>query len=252
MAGDEDKSNAPSHLTACESACWMGGMHIVRLACLLALFALTLAEAREFTSADGKQSMKAEFIRYHKSLDQVTLRLSNGHNMVTEAKHFSEADREFFKERARQAALRDAVKVGVDENSNRHTHNTGQMAIRKLKAQYEFTLKNVSDYALEDLNLHYWVVVQRDQQDKPEIHKGDASISKLDAGGETEIKGPKLDLTLGAASTCNCPRVEASARMIGRDRILGERVEVRTADGKLIYSDSSSMRVDKALESSSK
>lgn len=206
--------------------------------------------ARDFQSADGSKTLAAEFIRYDKQRDRVTLRLSNGHNMVTEAKHFSEADREFFKQQARQAALPDALEVDVDDNSDRYTQNTGQMAIRKLKAQYEFSLKNISDYALENLDLRYWVVVGRDRKDTPEIHKGDANISQLDAGGETEIKGPKLDLTLGAASTCSCPKVEAAARMIGRDRILGERVEVRTADGKLIYADSSSVRVDKALEES--
>lgn len=214
----------------------------------LGLLTVGPASGREFTSSDGAKTLEAEFVRYSKKDDQVTLRLANGRNLVTGATFFSQQDRDFFEAQAREAALEQALKVDAKEHSDRENVNTGQMRIRREKVEFTFEIENVSDYNMDNLRVKYWVVVQYDNQQQPKIYEGSELISTLEARSTSNLKGPGFTLTLGAVSTCDCPKVKEAAAKIGRDRVVGERIEILAADGRLLYENSSSSKVDKALE----
>ena len=215
---------------------------------LLACLSLTAAHGRNFTSSDGQKTISAEFVRYSKKDDTVTLRLTNGRNLVTSSKFFSEADREFFAEQAKKMALFESIQVEMTKNKERVTTKGRKMGYHKDDVSCVFQIENGSGFDMEDLQVKHWVVVQYDNQKEPKVYSGSETISCLDANSQKLIPGPKISLTISAFSTCSCPRVVEAARKVGRDRILGERVEVRTSDGNLVFENSSSQRVDKIIQ----
>ena len=215
------------------------------LLALLALLPLGSLQARQFTSADGKQTLEAEFVRYSKKDGKVTLRLANGRNMVADASHFSASDQAFFEEKAKSSSLSSAVDVEVNENSERETRSGSQLRIRYEKFNFEFEIRNRSEFDLKDLKVKHWVVA--DRGGKPTVYKDETSLSSVAAKGSSDVAGPKFALITSARATCDCPKVIEQAKKMGGQKVVGTRVEVYGPDGSLIYEDSSSSKVDKAI-----
>lgn len=227
-----------------------------RLLMLMIAAALVgISHAREFKSADGSKTIRADFVRYNPRTGDVTLQMFDGRNMVTKADFFSEEDREFFREQFRESELQGSLSVRGHDKLTRDTRQENRLIISLDKADYIFTVKNKSDVNLENLTLKYWVVVERYNfgNEKNETFSGDVRIAELKAEGEAEANGPSIVLTKGAAPTGNVRDERTYARLLneaakyGRDDALGWRVEIFSSDGKLLLADSSSIRVDRVL-----
>ncbi len=223
------------------------------LAAILAgLLTLACASAREFKSADGAQTINAEFVRYSETRDQVTLRMPDGRNVISDAKRFSEADRQFFKEEALKEDLADAISVLVHDKIDRGTELIERLTYTYTMANYEITVKNESEHNLEDLTVKYWVLVERNQDGKTttETFNGEGPIKKLEAESKQTIPGPVVKLVTGAIANVHSERdlhLLDKAATVGRDRAIGHRVEVIDANGQTLYAKSSATRVDKAI-----
>jgi hypothetical protein len=222
---------------------------------LITSLVVGVSRAREFKSSDGEKTIIAKFVRYNPRTGQVTLLMSDGRNMVTEASLFSEEDREFFKEQYRDRELEGAISVRGHDKLDHDTRRENSLLIALTNADYVFTFKNESDVNLENLKVNYWVVTERYNFGKEtiEISNGEARIAELKGDGEAEVKGPHIVLTTGATPQGNVrddnhyQRLLNEAAKYGRDRNLGWRVEVFSSDGKQLLADSSSIRVDRAL-----
>lgn len=221
----------------------------------LALLSLHQASAREFKSADGEKTVIAEFVRYNPRTSEVTLRMANGRNMVTDSALFSDEDQAFFKEQFRNSQLDGAVSVRSHDKLNRDAYKEGKLLITFTDANYVFTIKNESEVDFDNLQVKYWVLVERYNKGETfnETFDGNATVQKLAKESDEEVAGPKIRLITGAVvnhTTDNdneANRLLNEAAKYGRDRAIGWRVEVHTADGKELYADSSSIRVDRAL-----
>lgn len=227
-------------------------------ACILLLLTgslLGLAQAREFKSADGSKTVEADFIRYNPRTGEVTLRMSNGRNMVTKSDFFSDEDQAFFQQEFRKTESEGAISIRGHDRLDRDAYRKDKLVISYTDADYVFTIKNSSEIDFKNLEVKYWVVVERYNQAGPmlETSNGSGAIDLLEKRSEKEVAGPSLRLTTGAApahATENegeARKMASEAAKYGRDRALGWRVEVYDAEGKLLHADSSSSRVDKAL-----
>lgn len=206
-------------------------------------------DAREFTSADGDQSIVAEFISYDTDNDTVALRLPNGRRIVSSAEAFSEGDRRYFIARDRREALKKAVNVDINRKTGRNTNTTsGSIEYEYKNYNYAFTIKNSSHLELKDLNFKYWIVIDRDNKgaSKIEMIEGRKAVASLSSNDKIEIEGPSVKLIQKAISlSCStCPKVRSQmtsrASEIGRDRLVGTMVEVSESNGKLLYRHSNS------------
>jgi len=216
------------------------------------LAACATAYAQEFTSADGSKQIIADFIDYDAKQQVVTLRLENGRKITSPAAAFSEGDRRYFVGRDKREALKTAIAVEVEKTTERDTENTvGGIEYTSKNYSYGFTIKNSSHLKLKDLNLKYWIVIDRDNKGdrKREIIEKEKSIASLGVNEAYTVEGPALSLRQKATSvSCSsCPKVRASvaarASEIGRDRIVGTAVEVTNNKGKVLYLHSDSKYV---------
>jgi len=223
---------------------------------LMAAAALVgLSHAREFKSADGTKTVKADFVRYNPRTGDVTLRMYDGRNMVTKADFFCDEDREFFREQFRESELDGALSARGHDKITRDSRRENGLIIALEKSDYIFTVDNESNVDLEDLEIHYWVVVERHNfgDEKLETFSGEARIAELKAEGKKEVNGPHIVLENGAAPIGNVrderhyQRLLNEAARYGKDRVLGWRVEIFSSDSKLLLAHSSSLRVDRAL-----
>ena len=236
---------------------WMIYLQGMKKLLMLTLIAalVGISHAREFKSADGTKTIRADFIRYNPRTGDVTLQLFNGRHMVTKADFFSEEDREFFREQYRASELEDTLSVRGHDKLTRDTRQENRLIISLDKADYIFTVKNKSDINLENLKVKYWVVVERYNfgDEKMETFSGETVIAELKADSDAEAKGPSIVLTKGATPTGNVRDERTYARLLneaakyGKDDALGWRVEIYSTEGKLLLADSSSIRVDRAL-----
>lgn len=223
---------------------------IAKFLSIIVFLGLALSlNAREFTSADGSKTMEAEFVRYDHDRQKVTLSTGDGRNMVSEASMFSEKDREFFIEAQKEADKKSAISVDTKTKSKNEKKVQGQMMMSYRTSNISFEVLNKSDSEFADMNLHYWVVVERDNRGNETINVTDGSVklNQVTASSKEEVEGPSITLTLGAASNCDCPRVAEAAARIGRDRIIGTKVEVVDKEGTVVFSDVSSNRVEDYL-----
>lgn len=218
------------------------------------LASLTIAvHAREFKAAEGDQSLEAEFVRYNVRNGNVTLRSGVGRNLVVPASKFRKEDVDYFIQQQKAADQKDAITVVIKEDNDRENEKRGQILYKIKNSKLVVNLRNSSGFPFEDLKLDYWVVIERDNkgEEKVEIVSDSKEISTLAASDAMEIEGPTVLLTQGAVSVCTtgCPKVAQRAALIGRDRILGTKIEIHNAAGDLIYSNSSSMRINSMLAS---
>lgn len=222
---------------------------------LLAGSLVVTGHAREFKSADGSKSVEAEFVRYNPRTSKVTLRMPDGRNMVTDTAFFSEEDQAYFKEQFRKREMEGAIEVRGHDRLDRDAYRKDKLIISHTDAEYVFTIKNESDIDLKNLEVKYWVVVERYNQNEPilETSNGSGHIELLEKRSEKDVDGPSLRLITGAApahATDNegeARKMANEAAKYGRDRALGWRVEVYDSNGERIHAERSSVRVDRAL-----
>lgn len=223
----------------------------------LLLFAFPAClSARVLTSADGSKTFDAKFIRYIASSDMVTLQV-NGRNMVVSATKFSEEDRQFFAESQKEADKREAIQVKIEPNTDYSKEPRGSIQVSYRTSKYAFEVSNTSESHLDGLKLCYWVVVEQGEKgkEKIEIKSETHQLSSLSPGATETVKGPELKLTSGAkvgsGGCATCPKVRDAAAekagKIGRERVLGTKVEIVDSKGEVVYSDISSNRVASLL-----
>jgi hypothetical protein len=218
----------------------------------LLLSATLQAPGREFKKADGSESLEAEFMRYAARTGQVTLRLPNRRNMLAMATDFSKEDVDYILEMQRLAEAKRALRIEMDEDSDDTDTKRGQLLYEIEKTNSSFKVRNSSDLTLKDLDLTYWVAIERDNkgEEKIEVVKGTTKIPSLESRSTINVKGPAFDLVQGAVSDCKtgCPKVAARAAQIGRDKALGTKIEVCDASGEVLYSDYTSGRAQRYFE----
>lgn len=215
--------------------------------------------ARELKSADGSQGMEAEFIRYDASDDSVTLQLPNGRTLVAAASAFSEEDRRYFIQTEKAAAIEKALKMDILTDTKRETKNARNLEYKYRNPKIDFLLSNSSEFELKNLQFQYWIVVERHNKgnEKIETITNRETIKTLESKEEITVAGPRVQLVQKAVSVActTCPKIRATAAAkaseVGRDRIVGTRVEVRDAQGKLIYTFSNSSFSDSMLSDAS-
>lgn len=221
------------------------------MAVLMFVFPASLP-GRVLKSADGGKALDAQFVRYVASRDMVTLRQTNGQNMVAPAAKFSEEDRNFFVEAQKEIDKKEAIKVKVDPSNDFSKEALGYMVYSYRTSKYAFKVTNSSESYFDGLELRYWIVLQKygnkgDEQIK--IQSDRKQLMPLYGGGSEIVESPSMKLTLGAktAVQCACPTAAKDladkAGSVERDRVLGTKVEVVDATGQVIYSDVSSERV---------
>jgi hypothetical protein len=155
-----------------------------------------------------------------------------------------------------EQAIKEELAVAVTAKvRDRITHNSetrDQLVYALSLVNCSVLVENSSEHALENLTVKYWIVVERDNQGKTtnETSTGNAQIKTLPSKGEETITGPVVKLITGAVLQHDTKdeKLFKKALAVGRDRVLGNRVEVYAADGKLLYGDSSSVKVDKVLD----
>lgn len=213
--------------------------------------------ARVFTSEDGGKTLNADFVRYKVSTGMVTLQ-TGGRNMVLPADKFSENDRKFFEESQREIDKKEGLKVKVEPNTDYSKEPRGSIQVSYRTSNYAFEVSNTSESYLEELKLRYWVVVEQGEKgkEKIEIKSETHQLTSLPPGASETVKGPELKLTSGAkvgsGGCATCPKVRDAAAeqagKIGRERVLGTKVEIVDSKGEVVYSDISSNRVTSLLE----
>lgn len=225
------------------------------LALLLIGSLLTPVQAREFKSADGEKSVEAEFVRYNPRTSKVTLRMTDGRNLVTDSAFFSEEDQAYFKEEYRKVEMEGAIEVRGHDRIDRGAYRKDKVLISFTDADYVFTIKNESDLDLKNVEVKYWVVIERYNQNNPMIEtaNGSAIVELIKKRSEQEVDGPSLRLITGAAPAYGTDNEGEARKMLneaakfGRDRDLGWRIEVYNSKGELMHAEASSVRVNKAL-----
>ncbi|MDX1681289.1 MAG: hypothetical protein R3242_11235 [Akkermansiaceae bacterium] len=222
---------------------------------LIAGLMAATASARDFTSADGSKTISADFVRYNPRTGDVTLQMRDGRNVLSKADLFSEEDRAFFLEQYRKEELKGSIEVRAHDSLSRDAFKKDGLVVSFTDAEWEFTIKNESEIALENLRVKYWVVTERYNKgdERNETSSGEGNIAKLDPDAEVEIKGPSIRLITGAAPN-RVARNEREAINLanraaeyGRDRSLGWRCEVYNSDGELLAVESTGIRVDRIL-----
>ncbi len=216
----------------------------------LALFSFATASAKTFSSADGSKKVSAEFVSYNAKKKSVTLKLQSGRNMTTAASNFSEEDQAYFVEAQKTVDLGRSIKVTVKKgDESRADRVAGIYTFKTESIPMSFEIKNSSDSKFEDLKLSYTVLVNRDREggDEIDIIKGSERIQSIAGRDSTTVSGPELALDLGCSTDESCPKCQAHAASFGRDSLIGTRVEVTDSSGRVLYSKSSSSRVDKMI-----
>ncbi len=221
---------------------------------LAGLLGLSLAaNAREFKSADGSKTIDAEFVRYDTRSGNVTLKVSAGRNLVAPANSFSKEDVDYFIGQQKAKEEKDAFSYATNEKSTREENRRGETVYKLKNTKVDFSVRNGSSFDYSNLKVNYWVVVERENRDgqkHSEVIRGTQDLASLSANGSTSIDGPAVKLVQGASSSSSCPRVVAAAAAVDRERILGTKIQLLDADGKELYSDTSSNRIAAELSAS--
>lgn len=231
----------------------------MKMLCKLVSLSFVLScvvDAREFLSADGKSTLDAEFIRFDIGNNKVTLQTSDGRRIVTTSDKFSEKDQKFFKESQKALDLKDSITVATKEKSGgRDSQLRGQFKYLHKSSAFEFTVSNSAESNFAGLEMRYWVVVERENPKGPGVETltGKSKIESLKGSGEVVLKGPELKLTTGCISACKkgCPKIKAHAAKVGRDRVIGYKVEVVDSSGTVLFTETSSLRTESILKKDS-
>ena len=156
---------------------------------LIAASMVGIAHARKFQSADGSKEIEADFVRYNPRTGDVTLRMTNGRNMITKSTFFSDDDREYFKEEYRKQALKGAISVRQYDKLDHYQREKDNLWIDMTKSEWSFTVKNESKVDLKHLDVKYWVVVERDNfgDETNETSSGEAAIVEGGRGSQIHI-----------------------------------------------------------------
>lgn len=206
---------------------------------------------RQFTAADSNRKIEAEFVKYDKATDHVTLQTANGSNITSTSDKFCKEDRQYFVKAHLEANQRASIKLDV-KSKNENDKLVGKSVTYSNKTtQYSFEISNSSGSAFKNLELIYWVVIERNQSSKrkTDVVKGTLALASLDAQDNTVIQGPVVKLKEGAACRTSCPISEARAAAVGKDRIVGSKVVIRDDAGHTLVTEITSKYIESLISS---
>ena len=216
---------------------------------IASLTAVLPLSARTFTSSDGSKSMEAELISFRPSTDTIVFR-HNGKNTHSTAKAsaFSKDDQAYFKEFLKESAKSTSLNVTSEKESEKfETGGSGIYNYEKKKESFVVSVENRGDFNFEKLTAKYDIYVSK--YDKAgnkvvEVVSGEESITEIHSQLDAQFNTKSVDVTIDCSTSESCPKCQAHASSVKRERVIGLRVRVYNEEDEMLteFHSSSSAR----------
>lgn len=195
--------------------------------------------ARTFTSSDGSKSMEAELISFRPSTGTIVFRHKgkNAHS-TAKASAFSKDDQAYFKEFLKESAKSTSLNVTSKKQSEKfETGGGGIYNYEKKKESFVVSVGNRGDFNFEDLTAKYDIYLSK--YDKAgnkvvEVVSGEESISEIQGQLDAQFNTKSVDVTIDCSTSESCPKCQAHASSVKRERVIGLRVRVYNEEDEIL------------------
>jgi len=162
------------------------------------------AEWREFTSADGTKTVRAEVVSYDERIDGFVLRLEDGRRIRSQASFFSEEDQAYLDRFALAQQVGRRLRLDfadeAEEVSVKKNPLNGYQTIR-LQSGFAINLRNNSQVTFDGLTAEYqlfysaYVNPFEDREQKELVKQGKLELPRLQPRGEAKVATDRVEMT---------------------------------------------------------